>query len=539
MSLDAADFRTLFESAPGAYLVLSLDLRIVAVSGSYLRATMTTRDNIIGRPLFEVFPDNPNDLHANGTSNLRASLDRVIASNLPDTMAIQKYDIRKPAEQGGGFEERHWSPVNSPVFDENGKLSYIIHRVEDVTEFVHLKQQGMEHRRIAQDLEERADQLEQLRQAQRMEAMGQLAGGIAHDFNNLLAITMMSCDEMLEVPHSPQEMLESFAQIKKTSERAASLTRQLLAFSRKQVLQPVPLNLNHALVDLERMFSRVIKQNVKIVTSLEEKLDTVLVDLGQFEQLVMNLVVNARDAIPGNGKITIQTANVELDKFMASGVPRAEAGSYVMISVSDTGVGMEAATQARIFEPFFTTKPIGKGTGLGLATVYGIVAQNKGTIWVYSELGKGTTIKVYLPKSSQPRETAVAPRVKSKSIRNAIETILVVEDSDVLRQVICKFLRSAGYQVIEADNGKVALELAEKFHQPIDLVVTDVVMPEMGGRELSLKLRELKIETKVLFLSGYTEESLADYGFGNEHPNFLEKPFTRDSLLEKVQSVLG
>jgi len=534
--MDNLLFKDIFESAPGCYLILSPQLMIVAVTDSYLKATMTKRDEILGRHVFDVFPDNPNDLDANGTSNLNASLNRVLQYAAPDTMAIQKYDIRT-ANGNGDFEVRYWSPTNFPVLGKNQEVKFIIHRAEDVTEFVRLKEKGIREFQTENQPTAHENTLEQIRQSQKMEAMGQLAGGVSHDFNNILAIILMSCDRSIETLETMDQAREGFEHIKKTAKRAAALTRQLLAFSRKQVLLPKPSNLNLIIQDLETMLKRLLVENISLHSKLDEKIGTAMVDPSQIEQIVLNLVVNARDAMPNGGEITIETSNAILDDAMACGNPKVDSGEYVMLAVRDSGMGMNAATQARLFEPFFTTKGIGKGTGLGLSTVYGIVSQNKGTIWVYSELGKGTTFKVYLPLIKEEAQNIVKKESISVPLKGT-ETVLVVEDQEDLRSLICATLKKEGYEVFEACNGVDAIDVISKTTKNFDLVITDLVMPEMSGNQLAERLSHLLPKTKVLFLSGYAEDTLLHYGVG-EQPNFLEKPFTRKSLLSKIRSTLG
>ncbi len=529
------DYQALFEHAPGLFMALSPDFTIVAISNNYARATMVKREDVIGRGLFDVFPDNPDDPNATGVGQLRASLARVLVRRQPDTMAIQKYDIRRP---DGTFEERHWSPYNVPVLAADGKVRYIIHRVEDVTDYVRLKQEGLRQSRLTEELRSERDQLEKIRQSQRMEAMGQLAGGVAHDFNNILATISITCENLLTDVRQEDRYAAGVEQILKNAERAASLTRQLLSFSRQQVLQPRVLNLNAVVHDMQAMLTRLLGEHVCLKTDLDAALGNTLIDQGQMEQLLLNLVLNARDAMPKGGHITIHTENTELDRTMGAGQMNVEPGPYVMVSVADTGMGMDAETQARIFEPFFTTKPVGKGTGLGLATVYGIVKQNKGTIWVYSELRKGTVFKVYLPLSTESVVQEAVTSVQAMPSASG-KTVLLVEDEEALRNAVAETLQKHGYTVHTATNGMNALEKFQQLGDPVDLLITDVVMPEMGGQALANQLQARGANVKVLFLSGYTEEVLADHGMTGTHPQFLEKPFRLKALLDKVRGILG
>ncbi|MGE3387270.1 MAG: ATP-binding protein [Bdellovibrionales bacterium] len=537
---DSINFELLFESSPDMYLVLTPDFYISAASDAYLKATLTKREQIIGKHLFEVFPDNPNAPSATGVSNLRDSLNRVLKKKATDVMAIQKYDVQRPPEKGGGFEVRYWAPSNHAVLDKGGEVRYILHRVEEVTDMVLLRQERLQHGKSQADLRKMPDQNEKLHQAQRMEAMGQLAGGVAHDFNNILAAVMMICDMQLRSEDQNLARVRTgYEQIKKNSERAASLIRQLLAFSRKQVLPPKVMSLNTVITDLSGLLLRLINETITLKTNLAADLGNIKADVGQIEQVLLNIVVNARDAMPRGGQILIETANVYLDKVMAAGSIKAEPGNYVRLSISDTGVGMDANTQARIFEPFFTTKEVGKGTGLGLATVYGIVHQAQGTVWVYSELNKGTTFKIYLPRVDERVEVLKSSGTQQQVALQGTETVLVVEDQDELRELVCETLIGRGYKVLEAVNGARALDILRATKTTIDLVITDVVMPEMGGEKLMQIIREHHKESKVLFFSGYSEDILTLHGIDEKESHFLEKPFALTTLLQKVRQILS
>jgi two-component system cell cycle sensor histidine kinase/response regulator CckA len=643
------DFQSLFQCAPGSYLVLAPNFTIAAVSDSYLRATMTRREEIVGRGVFDIFPDNPDDPASTGVNNLRASLDRVLLRKSPDTMAIQKYDIRKPQWEGGGFEERFWSPVNYPVLNSAKELLYILHSVEDVTEIVRLKQQGIAKETLHQELgseekfykafnanpepitlatiaegryidvnerfcqvtgyrraevigrtflelkfwdsaDDRAKMIEQvqqrgsvrdmeivfqtksgekrngliscepidvagqkciitifkdvsdqkllekqLRQAQKMEAIGQLSGGIAHDFNNLLSVIIGYADVLEERLPLGSPLHKECAQIKKAGQRAAALTGQLLAFSRQQVLAPSVLDLNLIVLSVEKMLRRVIGENIQIMTELAADLGSVKADQGQIEQVLMNLAVNARDAMPDGGRLMIQTGNFEVDEEYARRHAPLSPGPHVVIAVCDTGAGMDAEIQSHIFEPFFTTKEQGKGTGLGLSTVYGVVRQSGGHIWVYSEPGRGTTFKIYLPQTAEAAQLVTPNSHSSQSLRGT-ETILLVEDEDALRDLTRDLLVGSGYKVIDANHPEKAVEIASHYSGAIDLLLTDVVMPGMNGCALAAKLATEKPGMRVIYMSGYT--GLTHPELLNADAPLLAKPFTREALLRKVRGAL-
>jgi signal transduction histidine kinase/FixJ family two-component response regulator len=384
---------------------------------------------------------------------------------------------------------------------------------------------------------ERSRLEEQLRQSQKMEALGQLAGGVAHDFNNLLTIIKGHSDLLLDWIKGSDASYKSCEQIHKAADRASSLTRQLLIFSRKQVVQPKVLDLNVVVAETDKLLRRLIREEIEYVFVPAMALGNVKADPGQIEQVLLNLTVNACDAMPKGGKLTIDTSNVTVDKDYAQSRTGLRQGSYVLLSATDTGHGMDAKTKARIFEPFFTTKEVGKGTGLGLSTVYGIVKQSGGFIWVESAPGVGSRFEVYLPQVSEKSDELAAPEKTQPDSVPGAPTILVVEDDAAVRELAGKFLSSAGYRVLVAKDGVEALQIAEECSEPLGLLLTDVVMPKMRGTELAARLEKLRPEMEVIFMSGYleneegTQESI-------EPSAFLEKPFTRESLLGKVNDAL-
>ena len=379
---------------------------------------------------------------------------------------------------------------------------------------------------------------EQVRQLQKMEAIGQLAGGIAHDFNNLLTVIRGYTDMLLSSIDPKNPLYPDTLEIKNASEKAESLTRQLLAFSRRQVLQPKILDLNTLISNMNKMVRRLIGENIELGTQLPEGLEKVKADPGQLEQVIINLAINARDAMPSGGKLIIETASVDLDENYARSHVGVTPGRYLMLSVSDTGVGIPPEIREHIFEPFFTTKEKGKGTGLGLSTVYGIVKQSGGSIWLYSELGHGTTFKIYLPRVEEEVESIEAEDIPQKSLDGA-ETILVVEDEEVVRRIAVTILQKRGYHILEATNGEEALHLAQNLtNQPIHLMVTDVVMPKMSGPELVKHLILLHPETKVICMSGYTDSAIIHREILKPGMTYLQKPFTTEALARKVREVL-
>ena len=390
---------------------------------------------------------------------------------------------------------------------------------------------------VIRDISERQSYEERLRATQRMEAVGKLAGGIAHDFNNVLAAIIGNAELAKHALPEDSPAHEDMDEIRVSADRAAALTRQLLAFSRRQVIEPMRVDVNDLVRQTDRMLTRLLGEDIEIQKVLVPAVWSVEVDPSQIEQVLINLAVNARDAMPEGGKLTLETQNVTLDEAYAREHPEVVAGDYVFLGVSDTGIGMREEVRVRVFEPFFTTKPVGKGTGLGLATVYGIVRQAHGHIWVYSELGKGTTFKIYLPRVDGEAQPLPGRRPSQRPV-GGDERILVVEDEAAVRRLLVRTLNSAGYSVIEAANGADALLKLASADDQLDLLVTDVVMPQMGGRELATKVLETHPDLPVLYLSGYTENAIVHHGVLDAGLVFLQKPFTPEDLLRRVRDVL-
>jgi two-component system cell cycle sensor histidine kinase/response regulator CckA len=492
-------FRTAFNANPEPITIATIsEGRYIDVNESFLRITGYRREEVIGRTSLELnFWVRPED---------RAKLVEL----LWEQDSVHDLEITYRTKSG---EER--VALDSAEAIEIAGQECIIAILRDITEQKFLEKQ--------------------LRQTQKMEAVGQLSGGIAHDFNNLLGV-IIGYSEILEqrLPLN-DPLLKECGQIKKAGQSAASLTRQLLAFSRQQVLEPKVLDLNAIVVHVERMLRRLIGEDIDLKATLASGLGCIKADQSQIEQVIMNLAVNARDAMPHGGKLMIETAHVDLDEDYARRHPPQKPGAYVLLTVADTGTGMDTETQSRIFEPFFTTKELGKGTGLGLSTVYGIVRQSGGHIWVYSEPGQGTTFKVYLPLVGQAVQME-KPVAGSTGSWRATETILLVEDEDALRELTRNLLEGAGYTVLEVDRPEKAIEIALRHSGPIHLMLTDVVMPGMNGRVLAANLAAIRPAMKVVYMSGYTgftHPGLADSGVA-----LLAKPFTRDGLLHKLHEAL-
>jgi two-component system, cell cycle sensor histidine kinase and response regulator CckA len=390
---------------------------------------------------------------------------------------------------------------------------------------------------VTQDITERHILEQQLRQSQKMEAVGRLAGGVAHDFNNLLMVIKGHTELLVNALPFSEKYSRKIEQIDRAADRASALTKQLLAFSRLQVLQPHVMNLNDVVEDMGRLLPRLIGEDIELQIRGAKDLGAIRADASQMEQVIMNLAVNARDAMPDGGRLLIETSNSELDSNYSEVHPIVRPGRYVLLAVSDSGVGMSAEIQAHIFEPFFTTKPQGKGTGLGLATVYGIVKQSGGFIWVYSEVGRGTTFKIYLPRVDQPVERSSGAGTSTEAPRGT-ETILLAEDEQDVREVAREFLESGGYTVIEARDGADALKRMESHNGAIDLLVTDMVMPGMTGQELTARLQQSHPAIRVLYMSGYSERAAMDSTRGASSMHLLSKPFSRWALLRAVHDIL-
>lgn len=438
-----------------------------------------------------------------------------VPTALRERREVRDFMLGAPA----AADKKRWSRVAVvPLFHADGAVRGAVVTLDDITE-----------RRALAD---------QLAQAQKMEAVGSLAAGVAHDFNNLLSVVLSYTSLILGELRPEDPIRADVQEIQLAGERAADLTRQLLAFSRQQLLQPKVLDLNEVILGIERMLARLLGGSIELSILTAHSLGKVHADRGQIEQVLMNLVVNSRDALPKGGKLVLETANVFLDADYAAKHDGVTPGPYVMLVVTDNGVGMDAATRARAFDPFFTTKDNGKGTGLGLAMVFGIVKQSAGHICMYSEPGHGTTFKVYLPRSSRG-DDAVNSIVPTTETLQGSETILVVEDDDKVRALVRTVLRRNGYNVLDAQNGGEAFLICEQHEGKLDLILTDVVMPRMSGRQLVDRIAPLQPDMKVLYMSGYADRSIVHQGVLESGVAFLQKPLTPDALLRKIRETLA
>ncbi|WP_448381734.1 ATP-binding protein [Desulfosoma sp.] len=500
----AREWQTTFDALNDAVLILDADQRVIRCNKAAERAFARTAEAMIGRPCWEI-------IHGTSEPVPHCPMRRAQDSFKRETLEMRLTD-------------RWYRVTLDPILDANHRLTGAVHVMHDITD----------HKNAH---EERVKLQEQLQQAQKLESVGRLAGGVAHDFNNLLIIILGYGEMVLNKLHPQDPMRHWVKEMLGAANRAAGLTRQLLAFSRKQTLQPVVLNLNEVLRNLEKMLRRLIGEDVSLEMLLAEDLARVVVDPGQIEQVIMNLAVNARDAMPQGGTLVMETANVVLDDAYASSHPGVTPGAYVRLAITDTGCGMSKEIVDRIFEPFFTTKERGKGTGLGLSTVYGIVKQSGGHIFVYSEPQRGTTFTIYLPATEAEAQPVPANPGEVRTVGHG-EHILVVEDDQSLRKMMVGLLSELGYKVTPAANAGEALLLVEEVGLKPDLIITDVVMPTMSGKQLIDRLQRTRPDLKVLYMSGYTDNAIVHYGILDPGTPFIQKPFTRDALGMKIRELL-
>lgn len=493
-------FDELFENTKDILFTMDLDGRVTSVNKA--------AEQVMGWPRSEALQKNIKGLVAPEHVALCDEMMRRILSEEP----FQQFEIAMVRKDG----RKVLLEASARLLCSNGKKEGV---------------QG-----IARDVTERRQLESMVQQSQKLEAIGRLSGGLAHDFNNLLCVITGHTELLTEQLETPAAM-RSVTQIRKAADSAAALTRQLLAFSRRQVFYPQVVNLNSIVKETEKLLERLIDERIEIYTALDPAVGHVRVDPVQVEQVIINLVLNARDAMPQGGKLTIETNNVDLEEEHRSNQSHVPAGKYVLLAVTDTGCGMSEETRSHIFEPFYTTKELGQGTGLGLATVYGIVKQSGGFIWVYSEKDRGTSFKVYLPRvaGSQCEESTTRPHAK---LCAGTETILVVEDAEPLRTMTKEFLVACGYTVLEAADGEEALRIARSAVGPIDLLLTDVVMPRMCGEPLVAQMKKARPETRVLYMSGYPNDGIVQAGILADGVVLLQKPFTREILMRRVRQAL-
>jgi len=496
-----AHFRSIIEHASDFILILDAEGLVRYASPSSDRA-LGQNKSLVGRSIFEL-------VASADESAMRSFLER----------AKEKAESQSSIELRTSIGEgpSRVLQVSATNLLQDPSVAGIVMNAREITEVKRLE--------------------EQLRQAQRMEAIGTLSGGVAHDFNNLLTVIRGYTNQLLESSHNPPESRVQIKRIDEAAERASALTRQLLAFSRRQVLQPKVFDVNALVANLDQMLRRLIGEHIEMRTVAALQPCLVKADAGQIEQVIMNITINARDAMPKGGRLTLETGHVELDQAFSAEVAGASPGPYVMLAVSDTGEGMDADTKAHIFEPFFTTKGLGKGTGLGLSTVYGIVKQSGGYISVYSEPGRGSTFKVYLPRVQDAVKAQRKAEARERDARGR-ETILVVEDEPMIRELVETMLESRGYSVLMVDDPLRAVAFSAQYSGPIHLLLTDVIMPGISGREIANQISAQRPEMKVIFVSGYTPNAIVHHGILDEDLNFLQKPFTAGTLTNKVREVL-
>jgi two-component system cell cycle sensor histidine kinase/response regulator CckA len=497
-------FRVLVENAPTAIVIADEKGRIVEMNAQAIRMFGYESGELIGKTIETLLPERLRHTHQGHRSGYMKDPHARSMGVGMELIANRKDGTEFPVEIGlGPLVTREGVLVSSTIVDITGRKK-------------------ME---------------EHLRLSQRMEAIGKLAGGVAHDFNNLLAVILGCSDVALDALPPDHPAVKKIEMIRKAGTSGADLTRQLLAFSRQQMLKPQVLDLKGLIERTQGLLHRLIGENIECKVSMEPSLGRIKSDPGQIEQVLLNLAVNARDAMPNGGRLTIEARNVELDESYKQEHQQVVPGRYVMVAVADTGCGMDRETQARIFDPFFTTKELGKGTGLGLATVYGIVKQSGGYIWVYSERGSGTVFKVYLPRIEESLEPG-KQRESDETVSQGSETVLFAEDSDSLREMAREYLECLGYTLLEASSGKEALQRAKEFTGPIHLLLSDVVMPEMSGPELASQMESLRPGIKVIFTSGYTDDAIARQGALDPAVAFIQKPYRPKALARKIREVL-
>jgi signal transduction histidine kinase/ActR/RegA family two-component response regulator len=578
--VSAPDYQAIFESAPGLYLILRPDFVIVGASNAYLRATMTIREQIVGRGIFEVFPDNPDDPSATGVRNLRASLERVVRNHKPDTMAVQKYDVRRDTPENG-FEERYWSPINLPVMNVDGALAWIIHRVEDVTDFINLRRRAVEDstmrehvkrmegevfaraqeiqeanralresqaeltrlnetleqrivertRQLEAEIQERVRVQDSLRETQKLEAIGRVAGGVAHDFNNLLTVIQGSA-ELLAEHDKGGTIARTLSAIMRASERGERLTRQLLAFSRHQALRPERIDLPARAENISELLTRSLRGDIRVALTFSADLWAVVCDAGELELALLNICVNARDAMPAGGLVRIEADNVVLPSPLHPKVDLV--GEFVSIAVSDTGAGIPAGVLERVFEPFFTTKDIGKGTGLGLNQVRGFAEQAGGAAAIASQVGVGTIVTLYLPQARGA--AAAADATAAKPMIRGTGTVLLVEDDDEVAETATKLLTMIGYKASRAQDARTALALL-LGGQTFDLVFSDIIMPGgMSGLDLARRIRRHFPDMPILLASGYSHAAAE---VAREGLAIIAKPYRAEGLSDAIRRAIA
>jgi signal transduction histidine kinase/ActR/RegA family two-component response regulator len=558
-------------------LLLDPALRVVACGPHGLASLGVGRNALVGKSLLEVISRHGAAvLPREFVAAMATHLERVRATGEAQVAGVFEVPVVDPQHGHDGYTHGLVRVLSLPLFGPDSELQFIVQCIEDVTQLeaalrpsshaqlrsereLHEAHAALEKRVQERTIElERANQevidaiaeqlkteqalqrsQEQLHHAQRLEAVGRLAGGIAHDFNNLLSVVLGYSITLAAALPEGSTMRADIDEIRRAGERAAELTQQLLAFGRQQVLEPKVVDLNEVMLRVERMIRRILGEDIELITVPRTGLWKVKVDPGQIEQVIMNLVINARDAMASGGSLTLETANVEFDDDYTQAHVGASAGPHVVLAVSDTGMGMDKNTQARAFEPFFTTKEKGRGTGLGLSTVFGIVRQSGGHIWLYSELGKGTTFKVCFPRTVDTDQRAQVPlTADGVSMPCGHETILLVEDDTQLRELARKILVRQGYQVLDAPNAAEAMTMSARFSGHIALLVTDVVMPQMSGRELARQFAKSRPETKVLYISGYTDNAIVHNGVLDAGVEFLQKPLRPELFARKVRQVL-
>ncbi|WP_397599769.1 ATP-binding protein [Silvanigrella sp.] len=535
---DELDYKSLCDLLPMSYVILDDNLVIKSASNQFVNLLNMKRHLIVRFNLFYFFKINLHMEEDSGIENLKLSLDKVLNEHTEEFMDIQKFNIKVNLNGIQTQVLKYWKVSNLPIFDRNKKLNYIIMKIDDVTDSVKLKLMSLDQNKYFLRTRYQTDLKEKIQRSQKMESIGQLAGGISHDINNMLTIVNLNCDIILNSSQNISPVVKKQTeQIKKTSKHAAKLLQQILSFSKKQRVNLISLNINLIIEDIDRMLIRLLPENMQLKKDLSIEIENVLADPAHIEQVILNLIINARDAIGEIGLIKIETSNKEILEDTALGSHFLKAGHYVVLSVIDNGVGMDSNVQARIFEPFFSTKEEGKGTGLGLATIYSIVEQYKGSIVVHSELGKGTTFQIYFPATDLKLNSLQLDEQNNINFEGK-EKILVVEDKEELSESISNSLKIFGYDVYLAKNGYEAIEILKNKGNEVKLVITDIIMPLFSGKNLADSIAQLFPEMKIIFLTGHTEDILLRNEFSRDSSLLIEKPFLLKQLLIKIKEVI-
>lgn len=533
------EFENIFNFIPGIYFILDINFNILTINNECEGNIVNSKKEIIGLSFFKIFYNKSNKIEAKSLEILKKYLYNVIKEKCSNYISVQKYNILKNISNNSTYEERYLRFLNTPVLSDNGKVDFIIVKVDDVTDSMKLKLLNIKSNEDFLGLRFQTSIKEKIQHAQRLESIGMLTGGIAHDINNMLTIVNLNCDIILNSSQTISNVVrKQCEQIKKTCKHTGKLLQQILLFSKKKKTENKVININYLIQDIEKMLIRLLSENITLELDLDNSVKDIFADSIQIEQIILNLVINSRDAILNSGKIIIKTQNINFKEDCIFGSHKILAGNYVLLSIIDDGIGMEPETQSRIFEPFFSTKEEGKGTGLGLATVFKIVENYKGTIDVISELNKGTVFNIYLPSTDLKYNLILDDFEKEENFRGN-ESVLIVEDKEELKESMATTLKHYGYNVIAVSSSIEALNIIQTVDNKIHIIITDIVLPKINGKLMVDKILEVFPKLKVIFLSGHSDEILDLNGIENNNKCLLRKPFTMIDLLSRIRKSLS